>query len=100
MFVNIVFNEEERDWDIIDVPDVLANDIESIHQRFVDWVCSEANKGRFLVYADGIESHNYDIEDFLGWINDELTNEISEKAKIQCRNAGGEIDYNLPTIYF
>ena len=38
MLVNIIFNEAEGDWDIADIPDVLADDIERIYQQFVEWV--------------------------------------------------------------
>jgi len=101
MLVNFVFNENEneRDFDIIDIPDTLANDIEDIHQKFVDWVYDEANNSKFFMRIDGFKGHSYEMEDFLEWLSDNFANEINGKVKVVSRNVQ-EIDCNNPTIYF
>jgi len=100
MLVNIVFNEIERDWDIVDIPDILANSIESIHRQFVDWVYDEANNSRFMICMNDIERHVYELDDFLEWLNARFAQKVNGEAKIVSRNAEGEIDFNNPTIYF
>ena len=96
MLVNVIY---EMDFDIIDVPDSIANNINDIQQEFFNWLFDESNDHGYWIISNGIKCCAYGTKEFVKWINDNLAYESDEKAKIISRNLTG-LNNNYPTIYF
>jgi len=101
MLVNVVFDEEEHVFDIINVPSFVANDIENVQQMFFSWLYDEeSNNHNYWKFTNGLKSCAYGTEEFVDWINNvHLVNETGEKAKI-IKKFPNKLDNNIPTIYF
>ena len=99
MLVNVVFDEEETDLDVIEIPESLVKDIGRIQQMFFEWLYDKKNNHGYLVRIDGFEGYSYATEEFVKWINDNLIDDNSEKAKIVCPHLT-ELSNDYPTIYF
>lgn len=68
--VNIVYDDDTEDVDIIAVPDNIANDIDNITQLFFNWLKDKRNQQRFLIKnAQGKEILSIDTNDFIWWLN-------------------------------
>ena len=66
--INIVFEDDVEDVDIISVPDELVPDIEEIGQEFLDWIPSTNDNNYFSI----IDGHKYFIAEtdgFVQWLN-------------------------------
>ena len=68
--VNLLFDEEYEDVDIISVPDEIADDIDAVAQQFFRWVWIPENRQRFSVpRQNGTPVLSIDTEEFLWWLN-------------------------------
>ena len=96
--VNIVYEMDYNDADILWIPSNLANDIDDVAQEFFRWVGVPENGCRFLVKGeDGHEVLNIDTEEFLWWLNHiKITNE--PKATIAVQHTS--YDPHCPIAYF
>ena len=68
--VNILYENEIEDVDIILVPKEIANKIETVTQKFFNWIFEEENKKRFQ--KENEKDHVYtavSAKDFIWWIN-------------------------------
>ena len=99
MLVNVVFDADGKDFDVIDVPESLAKDIKKIQLRFFDWLHAKGTEHEYWVRIDGMEGYSYGTDEFVEWINSQFCNEGNKKTIIISRNLT-ELKNNNPTIYF
>jgi len=97
MLVNVEFFA--NDFDIIDVPDYLAKDIENVQQKFWDWLYDESSNHNYWTLINGIRCYSYGSDEFVDWINKFLLHETDEKAIIVSRLLT-EYNNDNPTICF
>lgn len=68
--VNIVYDLDYQDVDIIGVPHEMASIIDDIAQEFFRWLRVPENGRRFLVKeGDGHEVLNINTKEFVWWLN-------------------------------
>lgn len=68
--INIVYEEDYEDVDIVQVPDDIADDIDLVVNEFFKWVAIPENHIRFQIEnAEGKTVLNIDTEEFLWWLN-------------------------------
>ena len=96
--VNIIYESEYEDVDIISVPCEMANDIDDIAQEFFRWLKVPENSRRFMVKEkDGHEVLSIDTKEFVWWLNHiKITGE--PKAAIIAQHTS--YDSKCPSAYF
>ena len=68
--INIVFDDNYENIDILSVPNNIAESIEQVVREFNVWLSIPENSRRFLVnYADEIEVLDINTEEFIWWLN-------------------------------
>lgn len=68
--VNLLFDEEYEDVDLISVPDGIADSIDTIAQQFFRWLGDPENARRFYVtLPDGKDVLSVDTKEFVWWLN-------------------------------
>lgn len=68
--INIVFEYDYEDVDIMLVPDEIADNIEAIVREFNTWLYNPENRHRFLIEnADGTTVLGIGSLEFLWWLN-------------------------------
>ena len=68
--VNLLFDEEYENVDILSVPDDIADNIDNIAQEFTRWIWFPENRQQFMVtLSDGKECLSFDTKEFLWWLN-------------------------------
>ena len=79
--INIVFDDNLDDVDILSVPDFIADNIEQITQQFFNWVADPNNSKRWT-YTDqsGRTVLGIGTEEFLWWLNNILSDGDSYAA--------------------
>lgn len=101
MLVNVSFEEKEESLtyvDVIDVPQKIAMNIDSLQAKFFEWMFDKENNHRYWVIRDGMKKYcNYSTEAFIDWLNTYILND--EKATM-IASSTKQIDLNLPVIYF
>ena len=96
--INIVYDDEYEDVDIVRVPRWVADDIESILQEFNEWLSIPTNKQQFLRrHTDGRMVLSIDTPDFLWWLENI---KIAEKHTTEIVKHHTIFDPNLPTAEF
>lgn len=75
-FVNVVFEYDYDDVDIILVPDDIADNIEQVVQLFIHWLSNPDNGKQFLkTLQSGQIGMIIETESFLFWLNNyKITN--------------------------
>ena len=76
-YVNIVFEDDINDSDLILVPDYVASDLVKYSQAFFDWL-SDSPKKMF----GSVSYIECETEDFLYWLNHYVIKPDEEKAKV------------------
>jgi hypothetical protein len=99
MLINIFFDAELLDADVLDVPDDSAVELVRLQSTFHKWLFNEANEHPFWLFKNGKKSGCcYRGEAFVYWLNN------------YCLDAGGKpallaeqwaecIDYDRPALY-
>ncbi len=82
--VNVIFGEELNDVDIILVPYKQYLVIETLGQKYCNWLASDKNPNR-LVSSRGIPYFDCETAGFIEWLNTNFCHE-SEKAVIVCEH--------------
>ena len=91
--INIVFDDEFDDVDILLVPDDIADNIENVVQEFFNWVEIPENRKRFVVrIIDGYEIISFATEEFIWWLN-EIKIQTPPKAEILIQHTKYIPDY-------
>lgn len=75
--INLVFDCDFDDVDILLVPDDIADNMDEVIRRFNRWLHNPQNRQRFLVPYQGKMELGIDTGAFLWWLN---THEISNGA--------------------
>ena len=96
--VNLLFEEEYDDVDIISVPDEIADNIDDVAQLFFKWLWIPENRQHFYVtLPDGKEALGIDTKEFLWWLNHVFLSS-GKKAEIILQHTKYQPEY--PTAYF
>lgn len=81
--INILYDLEYEDVDILLVPDYIAHNIEGVVRDFNIWLQNPKNAQPFLRTDDkGMHYLNIETEDFLWWLNNVMITDGC-KAKIE-----------------
>lgn len=67
--INLVFDEELNEVDILEVPDHIADNIEHYVVEFNRWLFDPENRKRFLAPYKGHLELAIGTEEFLWWLN-------------------------------
>ena len=80
--VNVVYDDDFDDVDILLVPDYVADNIERIVNEFNHWILLPENHGRFVAKViNGYEVLGIGTAEFLWWLN-HVKIDIAPKASI------------------
>ena len=107
MLVNVVFEEpdvdfgiDKWDFDIIDVPECIYNEMANIRKIFLNWLHDKSNDHNYWIYKDGEKyGCNYGTEEFVEWVNANYLVNKNEKVKIMSKDLR-EMDNEYPSIDF
>ncbi len=81
MLVNIFFDEELTELDVIDIPQFVLQDINNIQQMFFDWLFNKNNNHDYWVRIGDVKKYcSYRSEAFIEWLNSYYLVESKEKA--------------------
>lgn len=98
VLVNILFEGDEKDCDVISVPQALANDIVELAQMFVDWIYND--ESRECWYHD--EKYGFvcacETDGFVAWLNKRF--KLSGENAVRIVRQHTDIDPALPIIEF
>ena len=95
--INIVFEYDYDDVDILLVPNYIANNIETVTQKFFSWLNNPENQKPFLVPYKGQLVLQIGTQAFLWWINnyETPTNVVAE-----IKHEHVKYDPALPSAHF
>ena len=82
--INIVFDGEFDDVDIIAVPDNITNNIVDISKEFLEWVCV-VKGGSYTKTVNGHTYINAETDGFIEWLNSYYCTGF-KKAYVVARN--------------
>ena len=69
-YINLVYEDDYEDADILLVPDEIADNIDTVMREFFRWIKLSENNFRFKVkIGEGKEVLSIDTEGFLWWLN-------------------------------
>lgn len=91
--VNIIFDDDFEDVDIISVPDEIIPKIEEIGQEFLYWDPPESDSDYWIV-IDGIKHQVTETDGFIKWLNSHYC-QNTEKACIIARNTNYCPEYKV-----
>lgn len=96
--VNVVYELDYEDVDILYIPSDMADDIDGVAQDFFCWLGIPENRRRFLVKEDdGSEVLYIGTKEFIWWLNHiKITD--GPKAKILMQHTSYDPQY--PAAYF
>ena len=96
--INLLYEYDYDDVDIILVPESIANNICDIVQEFQYWLSVPINKARFTkIGENGSPYLNVDTEEFLWWLNNV---KLSGMPKASIVSQHGPWQKELPTADF
>jgi hypothetical protein len=96
-YINLVYEDDILDVDILSVPNEVADNIESIVKEFEAWCGIPENARRFMIYNDQGAYMSVDTEEFLWWLS-EVKLQGREKAVIVKQHT--TICYDYPCAEF
>ena len=82
--INIIFDDDFDDVDIIMVPDEIVSKIEEIGQEFLDWIPS-AKDSDYWTIVNGRKCLVAETDGFIKWLNSFYCQKL-EKAYVIARN--------------
>ena len=89
--VNIIFDNDLEDADIIAIPDEIASKIEEIGQEFLHWV-PNAQDDEYWTIIDGKKYSIAETNGFIKWLNSYYCTQ-KNKAYIVARNTNYSPQY-------
>ena len=82
--VNVVFDNDLNDVDIIAIPDAILSKIEAIGQEFLDWVPNEKDNDYWTI-IDGRRYSVAETDGFIKWLNSCYCSK-TDKAYVVAKN--------------
>ena len=70
MLVNVLFDDQYDDCDVISVPDNIGINIEFYAQKFCDWLNSGDITDEYYVTLNGKQYVSLETVGFVNWLND------------------------------
>lgn len=100
VLVNVFFDEEMTDIDVIDIPQVVLDDMHNIKQMFFDWLFNKSNNHKYWICVGGVKKYcSYRADAFIEWLNSYYLVGTKEKALCVIMY-DTNIDFNRPKISF
>ena len=97
----MLFDEDYQDVDILEVPEKIAENIESIVREFNMWLCTPGNGSRFLVEtASGKKVLAIGTKEFVWWLQNIKIKEIDGEKTVEIVKEHTTFDDSLPTANF
>jgi len=81
--INVVFEYEYDDVDILSVPDYIAENIDNVVANFCTWQRDPKNAERFLVPYENRMVLSIGTEEFLWWINHYAISDLATAAIVK-----------------
>lgn len=78
MFVNVLYEGDYEDCDIIWVPDFIGCNINVYGQQFCDWLNSEFISNEYYVTIDNYRYTILETEGFVRWLNNNICSKKEE----------------------
>jgi len=100
VLVNVIFDKDNNDFDVIDIPQTIMEDIADIQQMFFKWLFDKKNNHKYWICVDDMKKYcSYRAEAFVEWLNNYYFLDSSERARclIIC---GTDIDESRPYLFF
>lgn len=94
MLLNFAFSE--FDADILDVPRLVIDNINSYRKEFEKWLYDKSNK---MTYDTKERVFRFRGDAFVYWLNTYVLNESSEKAKL-INSQPDSVDLSAKTVWF
>lgn len=100
MLVNVVFDEDSLDLDIIDIPEELVQNISVLQENFFKWLFDKKIDHAYWVCDKEIKKYcSYRSEAFVEWINNVFNCSSNQEARI-IEQYSSVLNVNALTIYF
>lgn len=99
MFVNIFYDDEGKDADIIELPELVIDDLEELQERFLRWMFDKKNKHQYWRTEGNRKYCVYDSEAFVEWINKMYLESDKEVAKVLTKNVDN-VNEDDPVLFF
>jgi hypothetical protein len=95
----------EYDADIINVPDIIAENIYEYQIKFDKWIYDQNNKHKYWVTVQTEDSSftavKFGSEAFVTWLNDYILNKTDDKVTFELRNIQLSDEHKeLQLLYF
>ncbi len=68
-YINIVYEDDYTDCDIIQVPDHIASKIEDYGQLFCDWLRGDDIPSEYYYFINGMRVGICETQGFIKWLN-------------------------------
>lgn len=72
MLINILYEGDYSDCDLIWVPDIIGRDIETYGQQFCDWLNTASVSNEYFIKIDEKICIGLETEGFVNWINNHI----------------------------
>lgn len=91
--INLIYEDDYNDVDILLVPDDVADNIDDVVRCFFSWLRVEENASRFMVTtASGHKGLSVDTKEFIWWLNNIWIRNDSE-AKVIVQHTSYQNEY-------
>ncbi len=97
-YVNIIYDEDGNDTDILLVPDQVSHNIDEIGQAFFDWLSKTKDHGYWRVAEDGHKYLAAGTDEFVKWLKDNYGN--LEDGEIRVIERDTKYNPKYPYTYF
>ena len=95
--INLVYDDELDEADVLEVPDYIADNIEYYVMEFNGWLFDPENRQRFLAPYKGRMELAIGTEEFVWWLN---CYHASEKEASTIIGQHTSLRHGLPVAYF
>ncbi len=91
--INVVFEDDLDDVDIIEVPDFIANDLNKYADGFIKWLCCTQDTRFIKKNKNGNTYYVCETDGFLYWLNNFVIN-AEERAVLVLEHVMFDNRYN------
>lgn len=82
--INIIFEYDYSDVDILSVSNYVADNLDEIVQRFFDWMSDEKNNHNYRIQnSNGTSTLEIGTEAFVWWLNTQCIGDTNAKIMAQ-----------------
>ena len=87
-------------FDLIEVPDKVAQDIDKVCSKFDKWLCDKSNNHNYWIYIDGRKKGLcFESEAFLDYLNNVYLIDDKEKARLVQKRVES-VSPDVPVLFY